>query len=315
MTAQTFSAPAEEHQSSMVFRPAPDRSRWEGLAVASWVLIIDLALAFWLLRRPVDGISFLLLFAVLLSLPFLFHLLYRIWGAFSLEYWVDRNAVRIRWAAESVVVPLPAIRQILRDGAPPVPRSARYWPAAFVRPLSRPMPSNSRERWALYASRPPGESLWLETDDALFAISPAQPDDFLAALQEHHQLGPSHSLALGSERTGLHAIGFLDDRLGRRLLLAGLLGALALFGVLFFAYPGLPDLLIFHYDAAGLPDSIRPKGALFLLPAIGLVAFLANSLAGLWLVYRRQLTGAYLLWGSTLAVQLLSLLALFSLIR
>ncbi len=311
MTVQTFSAPAPERQASMVFRPAPDRSRWEGLAVASWVLIIDLALTFWLLRRPVDGVSFLLLSAVLLNLPLLLHLLYRIWGAFSLEYWVDRNAVRIRWAAECVVVPLPAIRQILSEGAPPVPRSARFWPAAFVRPLS----SNNRERWDLYASRPPGESLWLETDDALFAISPAQPDAFLAALQEHHQLGPSHSLALGSERTGLHVIAFLEDRLGRRLLLAGLLGALALFGVLFFAYPGLPELLIFHYDAAGLPDSIRPKSALFLLPAIGLAAFLANSLAGLWMVYRRQPTGAYLLWGSTLAVQLLSLLALFSLIR
>lgn len=315
MTAQTFSAPAPERQSSMVFRPAPDRSRWEGLAVASWVLLIELALTLWLLRRPVDGVSFLLLSAVLLSLPLLLHLLYRTWGAFSLEYWVDRNAVRIRWAAECVVVPLPSIRKILRDGAPPVPRSARFWPAAFVRPLSRPMPSNSRERWALYASRPPGESLWLETDDTLFAISPAQPDDFLAALQEHHQLGPSHSLVLGSERTGLHVIALLEDPLGRRLLLAGLLGALALFGALFFAYPTLPDLLIFHYDAAGLPDSIRPKSALFLLPAIGLAAFFANSLAGLWMVYRRQATGAYLLWGSTLAVQLLSLLALFSLIR
>lgn len=315
MTAQTFSASAEERHSSMVFRPAPDRSRWEGLAVASWVLIIDLALVVWLLRRSVDGVSFLLLAVVLLSLPLLLHLLYRIWGAFTLEYWVDRNAVRIRWAAECVVIPLPAIRQILSDGAPPVPRSVRFWPAAFVRPLSRPMPSDNRENWTLYASRPPGESLWLETDDALFAISPAQPQAFLAALQEHNQLGPSHHLALGSERVGLHAMAFLEDALGRRLLLAGLLGVLALFGVLFFAYPALPDLLVFHYNAAGLPDSIRPKSALFLLPAIGLAAFLVNSLAGLWMVYRWQATGAYLLWGSTLAVQLLSLLALFSLIR
>ena len=311
MTAQTFSAPAEERHSSMVFKPAPDRSRWEGLAVVAWVLIIDLALVFWLLRRSVDGVSFLLLAVVLLSLPLLLHLLYRTWGAFTLEYWVDRNAVRIRWAGDCVVVPLPAIRQIISEGAPPVQRSARFWPAPFVRPLV----GNQREQWFLYASRPPGDSLWLETDDALFAISPAQPDAFLAALQQHNQLGPSHSLVLGRERIGLHPLVLVEDPLGRRLLLAGLLGVLALFGVLFFAYPALPDLLIFHYDTAGLPDSIRPQSALFLLPSIGLIAFAVNGLVGLWLAYRRQATGAYLLWGSTLAIHLLSLLALFSLIR
>lgn len=311
MTAQSFSVPAEAYRSSMVFKPAPDRSRWEGLAVTGWVLLIDLALVVWLLRRPVDGVSFLLLAAVLLSLPLLLHLLYRTWGAFTLEYWIDRNAVRIRWAAECVVVPLPEIVQVLRDGAPPVPRSARFWPAIFVRPLS----SSSNERWSLYATRPPGESLWLETADALFAISPADPKAFLAALQAHNQLGPSHHLALGSERIGLPSVAPLEEPLGRRLLLAGLLGVLVLFGILFFAYPALPDLLIFHYDAAGVPDSIRPKSALFLLPSIGLIAFAVNSLAGLWLAYRRQATGASLLWGSTLAVQILSLLALFSLIR
>ncbi|HRJ41089.1 MAG: PH domain-containing protein [Caldilineaceae bacterium] len=311
MTAQTFSAPAEERPSSMVFRPAPDRSRWEGLAIASWVLIVDGALLLWLLRRPVNGVSFLLLSAVLLSLPLLLHLLYRTWGAFTLEYWLDRNAVRIRWAGECVVVPLPAIRQIISDGAPPVQRSLRFWPASFVRPLA----NTNGEQWALYASRPPGDSLWLETDDGFFAISPAQPDLFLAALQEHNRLGPSHRLKLGREQVSLRVLSGLEDRLGRWLLLAGLAGVLVLFGLLFVAYPALPDLLIFHYDANGLPDSIRPKNALFLLPSIGLAAFGVNSLAGLWMAYRRQPTGAYLLWGSTLAVQFLSLLALFSLIR
>lgn len=311
MRAQTFSAPAEEQRSSMVFRPVPDRSRWEGVAVAGLVLIIDLVLLLWLARRPVDGGSFLLLSVVLLSLPLLLHLLYRTWGAFTLEYWIDRNAVRIRWAAHCLVVPLPAIRQVVSEGERPVQRSLRFWPGSFVRPL----PSQDGVRWALFASRPPGDSLWLETDDALFAISPAQPDAFLAALQEHNQLGPSHQLALGRERIGLHLLTLLEDALGRRLLLAGMFGVLALFGVLFFAYPTLPDLLIFHYDRAGLPDSIRPKSALFLLPSIGLAAFVANSLAGLWMVYRQQIAGAYLVWGSTPVIQILSLLALFSLIR
>lgn len=311
MTAQTFSAPAERNRSSMVFKPVPDRSRWEGLAVASWVLLIDLALVAWLLRRPVDGVSFLLLSVVLLSLPLLFHLLYRTWGAFTLEYWLDRNAVRIRWAAACVVVPLPAIEQIISEGAPPIRRGVRFWPAPFVRPLG----SDDSASWELFASRPPGQCFWLQTAGALFAISPAQPEEFLAALQEYNRLGPSHTLSVSRERPHLCTVSLLEDGLSRWLLLAGMAGVLLLFATLFFPYPSLPERLIFHYSTAGLPDSIRPKSALFLLPAIGLAAYLVNSAAGLWMACRRQRTGAYLLWGSTLAVQLLSLFALFSLIR
>ena len=311
MAAQSFSAPIEESRLSMVFKPAPDRSRWEGLAVASWVLLIDLGLGVWLLRRSVDGVSFLLLSTILLSLPLLLHLLYRTWGAFTLEYWLDRNAVRIRWGATCVVVPLPAIEQIISEGSPPIGRALRFWPAPFMRPLS----SNDGKSWELFAARPPGQSLWLQTADALFAISPAQPEEFLAALQEYNRLGPSHTLSVSRERPRLCAVSLLEDGLSRWLLLAGGAGVLLLFAALFFPYPALPDRLIFHYDVAGLPDSIRPKSALFLLPAIGLVAYLVNSLAGLWMACRQQRTGAYLLWGSTLSVQLLSLLALFSLIR
>lgn len=295
----------------MVFKPAPDRSRWEGLAVASWVLLIDLALGMWLVRRPVDGLSFVLLTVILLSLPLLVYLLYRTWGAFNLEYWLDRNAVRIRWAADCVVIPLPAIAQIVADGNLPVPRSFRVWPAAFVYSVE----GNGSERLALYSSRPLIDAIWLQTSDALFAISPAETQEFLAALQEYNRLGPSHRLALASERPALCVFTALRATLSRGLLLAGLGGVLLLFAALFFTYPGLPDRLIFHYDAAGVPDSIRPKNALFLLPAIGLAAYVVNGAAGLWMACRQQPAAAYLLWGSAISVQLLSLLALFSLIR
>lgn len=311
MTVQSFSAPTERARPSMVFRPAPDRSRWEGLAVACWVLLIDMALLVWLVRRPADATSFVLFFGVLLSLPLLLHLLYRSWGAFTLEYWLDRNAVRIRWAATCVVIPLPAIEQIVVEGDPPLTRSMRYWPGPFVRPL----PPGDGVTWELFASRPPGESMWLQTANAFFAISPADSEGFVAALQEFHRLGPSHHLTVSREEPMVCVVASWQDRLSRWLLLAGIGGVCLLFAALLFAYPGLPDRLTFHYNAAGLPDSIRPKGALFLLPAIGLIAFLMNGLMGVWMACRQQRTGAYLLWGGTISVQLLSLLALFSLIR
>ena len=146
-------------------------------------------------------------------------------------------------------------------------------------------------------------------------LSPADRDGFLAALQTHRQLGPSHPVVAGRERVAGGLALLLADRLSRGLLVAGLVGVLLLFALLFVAYPGLPERLIFHYDASGATDSIRSKRALLLLPGVGVIAYLVNGVAGLWLMLRRQPTGAYLLWGSTLGVQLLSLLALFSLIR
>jgi len=315
MTAHTFSAPAEPRSeqslSSMVFRPAPDPSRWEGLAATSGVFLLDAVLLVWLLGRPVDGGSFFLLCGLLLGLLLLLHLLYRTWVVFTLEYWLDRDALHIHWAASSVIIPLPAIEQMVCDGEVPLRRSLHSWPAPFVRRL----PDTNDKRWELFASRPPGQSLWVQTANALFAISPAEPEEFLAALQTYHRLGPSHSLTISQKHPRLCHIPVLADGLSRGLLLAGLVGVLILVATLFFSYATLPDLLIFHYSTAGLPDSIRPKNSLFLLPAIGLIVYLVNGLAGLWMVCRRQRMGAHLLWGSTLSVQTLSLLALFSLIR
>lgn len=308
---QSYSVIGDGQANSTVFQPTPAGSRWQGLASVVLLGLIALAMLGWLLRRPIDGWSFLLLLLVLLFLPVLLHLAQRTWRLFSLEYWVDRNAVRIRCGAETVVIPLDTIEQIVGEASVSLSNSPRYWPAPFIRSL----PSQDDGRAEMFATAPSEDSIWLLTAQADYMLSPADPDGFLAALQAHHTLGPSHPLVPGREsavgRLGL----LLSDRLSRGLLVAGLVGVLLLFALLFVAYPGLPERLIFHYDASGAPDSIRSKSALLLLPGIGVASYLVNGVAGLWLMLRRQPTGAYLLWGSTLGVQLLSLLALFSLIR
>jgi hypothetical protein len=106
---------------------------------------------------------------------------------------------------------------------------------------------------------------------------------------------------------------FGQDATGALLVGLGLAGVLVLFGVLMLNFPDLPDVLAFHYNSEGLPDVVRGKGALFLLPSIGLLAWLANSLWGAWMALHEQRTGAYMLWGGTLVVQFFSFLALNSL--
>lgn len=308
---QSYSLAGDSPANASVFKPTPPGSRWQGLAAVILSALIELALLGWLLRRPIDSWSFLFLLLVLLILPVLLHLAHRTWRLFSLEYWVDRNAIRIRCGAETVVIPLDTIEQIVGEASVSLNSSLRYWPGPFIRPL----PSQGDGSAEMFATAPSEDSLWLLTEQADYMLSPADRDGFLAALQAHCNLGPSHPLVPGRERVADGLGLLLADRLSRGLLVAGLVGALLLVGLLFVAYPGLPERLIFHYDASGAPDSIRSKSALLLLPGIGVTAYLFNGVAGLWLMLRRQPTGAYLLWGSTLGVQLLSLLALFSLIR
>lgn len=293
----------------MLFKPFPCRSRWEGVFVISWVVLIDVLLLMWMGRRSTDPISFLLLLGILVSVPLLIHLIYRTWGAFNLSYWLDRDALTIRWAATTQVVPLAKINKLIRSGNEVGGWVPWYWPAPFVRPGK----GQRHRRLERYASRSLPSCLLLETEDAIFALSPIRSDAFIEALDAYRQLGPIQEM-VQEKRRPLMGTQSLLDRPMIWLLGLGALGVLVLFGVLMVRYPGLPEMLIVQYNQSGAPDSIRPKTSLFVLPIIGLAAYVVNGLGGFWMAFRGQQLGAYLLCGGALVVQLLVLLALFSLI-
>lgn len=294
----------------MRFKPWPCRSRWEGLIVAFWIILIDLMLLIWMDRRPVDWVKFGLILLAVGSLPVLGYILLRTWAAFSLEYWIDRNAVTVEWAALRQVIPLQSIQRIVRGGLPSVTTPAWYqWPAPYMGP-ARALGLNNIQ---MLGTQPLEECLLLDTGETVFALSPRYEAEFLNALQARYRLGPVAATTLARVRSSRWERIFGQDRVGPGLLLAGALGALLLFGVLMVRFPNLPDALAFHYNSEGLPDVVREKTALFLLPVMGLMAWLINGVWGLWMAFRNQRTGAYMLWGGALIVQICSYMALTSL--
>ncbi|MCY3897017.1 MAG: PH domain-containing protein [Caldilineaceae bacterium] len=294
----------------MVYTPPSDGSRWLGLAVLCWLLVTDAILLAWVSLKPVGWLSFLLLLVFVLTLPAIVHLTTRTWGAFNLEYWLDRNALRVRWAGTRQVIPLHSIRRIVEGVDEMSSRpSLLDWPSPFVRIVE----GGQGKRLVRLASVPLDQCLLIETDGGIFAISPDDPVGFLEELQALNRLGLSRTLPLEREQpTNYYALATESDA-GRWLLLGGLIGCLALFGYLMVLFPDLPEALVFHYNRQGVPDSVRPKNALFLLPVIGLLTYLTNTLAGLWMRLQGQHSGAYLFWTGSLLVQALSLLALLSL--
>ncbi len=293
----------------MVFKPAPCKTRWEGLVVSLWIILIDLLLLIWVTQRQTDWLRFMLILLVALSTPLLLHLLYRTWGAFTLEYWVDRDAITIRWANIRQIIPLPAIQQIVTGGLEDqAAQGWRHWPAPQVRPAYAP----ALARVMIFATRPLDECLLLDTGESIFALSPLAQAEFLEAVQSRFQMGVAQPLVMEQIQTSTLERILGVGRVGPVLLGLGMAGALLLFGVLMLRFPDLPNPLPIRYTRAGLPDMVSDKELLFRLPTIGLFAWLVNGAWGVLMMVRNQPVGAYLLWGGTIVVQGFLFLALRS---
>ena len=297
----------------MYFKPYPDDGRWQGLAVMLALAGLDIVLIAQLLRRPVDGLSFVLALAVLGSLIVLGYIGFRTFGTWTMEYWVDRNAVTLVWGPTRQVVPLPRIQRVQVGSSANSRRPSWLWH----------WPCPERQRCIVeglgvvnaYATRPMAEQVILVTDQESYSLSPADADGFLQALQQRHALGAGRLVPQALIRPPLWTWPLWRDRSALFLMVAGLFGMLVMFAVLCFRYPALSSDLPLHFDVTGMPDRIAPKSGLFGLPLIGLVTWVFNTGAGVWLYRHVQRGAAYLLWGGALAVQAIVGLALFNLMR
>ncbi len=294
----------------MVFKPVTDRTRWEGLALCFWLIVLDGLLLLWAVRRPVDAIKFVLIVLFLLTLPMLLQVIYRTWSAFTLEYWLDRNAIRVRWANRRHVMPLHRVQRVIEGAQDLGQPQALQWPLPHLRPTRALGVLNL----TMLSTRPLAECLLVDMGDAVYAISPAEPRKFLDAMQTRFRMGTALQLETTPVQTSLWG-GWLRSRRTEALLIGGgLLGVLLLFGVLMVSFPQLPDTLSLFFDSAGEPTASGSKNRLFLLPIIGLLTWVVNGAWGTWMARRHHETGAYMLWSGAIVVQTFSLLALISLL-
>lgn len=296
----------------MSFKPVSASDRWYGLLAILALLALAGAFSLLIFSRPVDGASFLLALAGLICLAVGAYIGQRTFNVFTLEYWVDRDAVTLVWGTARHIVPLAQIERIIT--------APQDQPAHPARPWHWPCPARRRIEYPelgvvnAYATQPLAEQIVLVTADESFSLSPSDPQGFLQALQERFALG-GRMLQAELRRPPIWTWPLWRDRFALLLIGAGLLGVLVMFGALCFRYPALSADLPLHFDIDGLPDRIAPKSGLFTLPVIGMLIWFLNTTVGVWLYRRVQQGAAYLLWGGALAVQGIAGLALFNLMR
>ncbi|MFC1976593.1 PH domain-containing protein [Chloroflexota bacterium] len=295
----------------MTFQPYPTRSGFVLLGVA---IIFGATAAFLLslLLQPNDlSISFRLFAGLLLTLAITMIALYWTTIAARLRYHLNRNGLAIQWGLTQHRIPFENIQTVIPGKD--LSTLAQFWGLNLI---------GLRLGWGrlaeyglakFHTTTSVANSLLVVTPNRTYVISPRHPDRFLQAWQDRQSLGPTQEWSTRVQRSWPLNTPFLADPLAWSLLgLAGLFW-LALAGYLAAVYAELPAALPVHFNALGHADRIADKSTLLILPAVGVVVLIINALLG-ELIYRREKVAAYLLWGSTIVMQVCLWIAVLTII-
>jgi hypothetical protein len=273
-----------------------------GIGLLVTIILVDVDLIWLATVRPLNIGTFIIGLAVLFSLGLLGLIGYWLAGLARSGYSLDRNALVIRWGPTEQIIPARQIERVLTGDKVEghIQFYGGMWPGHCVGYGELP----GGEAVLFYATVPPRQQIYVVTPGLTYGIFPADHDGFLTSLHQRLQMGPTQIMEQSSKRPGFLDWGIWQDRLGLGLLAAGFLAALALTGLLCFRLPALSRLVPLHFDAAGNPDRLGPRGQIFIIPLIGLLALLLNGVLG-GLAYRRERVASYLLWGGAVLIQVL----------
>lgn len=304
----------------------PNRQIGLIIGAVGLVLFIGLDVVFLLLlpQPPLGFVNFVWGLLLVLSLPPIGLLAYRTYGVWRSAYRLDRETLTIDWGARREVIPLREIKETLRGRE--IDTDLRpggvWWPGCLVGRLK----NDRLGEIEFMATMPQDAQLYLVTEGGGLAVSPGALDEFVAAFEERRQqasavsdagaAGESHRQSI---RPSFLAWQVWRDRWAWVLLAASVIGVGTLFAYVLLRLPSLPVTMPLHFEAGGqgTPDRIGAPRGLLLLPLIGLLTLLVNSVLGGALHVRRergQRAAAYMLWGTALFVQVLVWIAALALI-
>jgi hypothetical protein len=301
------------------WKPQPSAGRWIGLLLLIAALGGAVVLALPLGRLfvgppqtwPIDLAVYGRLVGVLGLLLLCGGLAYRVAGAFTLSYGLDRNGLYINWLGNRAVVPLDQIYSVdlgLGDQRLPwqlLQGVGYYWGQARMA---------DGKQLHLFATQPAARCLVIYTAGNAYAISPADHDAFVQDLEQRRNLGATKPLAPTVESSRIFLYAFWNDRTVRWLLLIALVLNLIVLAILAARYPSLGPTVPMRFNAIGQVAEPRPRHQVLFLPLAAFGMSLLNTVVGL-AFYRRQQLGARLLQGASVLVQILFGVAILTIIR
>lgn len=160
-----------------------------------------------------------------------------------------------------------------------------------------------------YSTRQLEGTLLIRTDRQTYAISPRDRQQFITEFNLRKRLGAIESVQEGLIKGPLLSHPLWHDKLGRGLILTGVVLNILIYFFLILRFNDLPAILRIHFNKVGQVDRLGDRGELMLLPLIGLVAVVSNSIVGAFLQLKENIP-AYLLYAAGVLLQVLVGIAL-----
>jgi hypothetical protein len=236
---------------------------------------------------PISFGLFALLAGSLAAIALGLVLLARLLRDATLHYTMDRDAIVVHRRGSRFTIPLDRIEYVT-----PVDRSET--PLAFI----------TRS----FGRGTPAQTLLIETTGSRYTIAVAERERFLGELEQRRRMGVVRSLPEGVTHARPSAAAFWNDRAVRLLLTLLVALNLALWTLMTARYPELPDTVPVRFDPIGGTAGIRSRVYTMLLPLVGSIMALANTLLAR-LSFRRTPLGAELLLAGAVIVNVLLLIA------
>jgi hypothetical protein len=259
------------------------------------------------------GPMFLLaLLPVFLALTLVPVLIYHFLALRSASYTVMRDGIILDWGLRSEEIPMPSVLWVrpareLRKG---LPLPWVYWPGA-VRGVRRFGGSGQIE----FMASTTRNLILIATPGRVFAISPADPNDFLDTFHRVAELGSLAPIPAKSLRSQLLFGRVWSSKPARVFILIGGLLTLTLLVWVSMVIPRLSETFL-GFLPDGSPREPVPPVQLFLIPVLNGMIYLVDLMIGLFF-YRRYENHlfAFLVWGFGMVVPMIFLLDVFFILR
>jgi len=305
-------------QDSFVFTPARRFGQlFHIFAVA--LLSAGVVWGLWQASQALIGPVFLLyLLPVLLAVAAFPILAYRAYALQSGTYVLERDGIRLRWGLRYEDIPMNTVLWVhpASDMSAPLPLPWLRWPGALfgIRRLPGADSAGATTEVEFMASGARVLVL-IATTERIFAISPADQGAFLNTYQRFTEMGSLSPLTGRSVHPTFLLGQVWAAKPARILLLLGLSLCLILIIWVSLAIPTRSEVHMGFYPD-GSPGDLVPAVRLFLLPVISIFFFMIDLFLGLFFFRRpagRPLS--YLVWGSGALTPILTLFALFFILR
>jgi hypothetical protein len=291
---------------SLIFYP-PHRLGLATHVVGILALLALGILGIWMAAGAQIGPLFLLylvpVFLAFILVPLFTYRAYALWRA---AYTLQRDGIQLKWGLREENLPMDAIMWVRPavelELALPLPRLR--WPGAVLG--LRNLPDGTQIEYLAAQSH---QVILISTTGRLYAISPANPEEFMLAYHRFAEFGslsplPAHSAYPASLLRQVWA-----SPLARFLLLSGFIASLLLLVLVSLSVPFRPTISL-GFLPDGSPSDEVPSVSLLLLPLLNSFFYIADTLLGLN-VFRsvEWRTLAHLLWGGGLFTAILFLIA------